>query len=170
MNIVLIGLMGTGKTAVGQALAERLSWAFYDTDRMIEKETGLTIAQIFAKRGEAPFRELETQTVRLLGILDRVIIATGGGVPLRDENMRELEKNGFVVWLKAEPETILDRLEDHVETRPLLADKDPLEAIQELLAAREEAYKRCRASVATDDLDPEEVAQKILALIGPQSN
>jgi len=163
MNIVLTGFMATGKSAVGKILAEKLGWTFYDTDGMIEKETGLTVTEIFAKRGEAPFRDLETQTLRLLGLLDRAVIATGGGVPLRAENMAELEKNGWVVCLAAQPETILERVGERVEERPLLTDGDPFLKIQKLLRDREKAYARCALRVQTDDLTPEQVAEKILA-------
>ncbi|HMX95344.1 MAG TPA: shikimate kinase, partial [Elusimicrobiota bacterium] len=92
MNIVLTGFMTTGKSSVGRLLAERLGYAFFDTDDMIEKQTGLSIAEIFSKGTEASFRELETRTVNLLAVLDHAVIATGGGVPLRAGNMDELEK------------------------------------------------------------------------------
>ena len=89
MNIVLTGFMATGKSAVGKLLAQRLGYAFFDTDEMIEKQTGHTIADLFAKGGEPPFRELEAQTVALVSLMDRAVIATGGGVPLRKSNMDE---------------------------------------------------------------------------------
>jgi shikimate kinase len=163
VNLVLTGFMATGKSAVGKILAEKLGWTFYDTDSMIEKETGLTVPEIFAKRGEAPFRDLETQTVRLLSLLDRAVIATGGGVPLREENMAELEKNGWVVCLAAQPETILERVGEKVEDRPLLSDGDPFLKVQKLLRDREKAYARCALRVETDALAPAQVAEKILA-------
>src|SRR5262245_19245459 len=106
MNLVLIGFMGTGKSEIGRRLAERLKRAFFDTDAMIEKQTGFRVTQLFEKGGEDSFRELETQTIRLVSTLDNAVIATGGGVPTRPENMRELEKNGFIICLAARPETI----------------------------------------------------------------
>jgi shikimate kinase len=166
MKIVLIGFMGTGKTTVGKILAERLGVPFFDTDEMIEDATGLTIAQIFEKAGEPDFRRLESETIRLVGAVDKAVIATGGGAPLRENNMRELERNGIVVLLTASPETILERVKAAIGARPLLKGKDPLVAVNELLREREEAYGRCRHVVATDGLLPAAVAERVLALTG----
>jgi shikimate kinase len=165
MNIVLIGFMATGKSAVGRILAERLGWPFYDTDAMIEEQTGLTIPEIFAKKGEGPFRDLETQAIRLLSVLDKIVIATGGGAALRPENMRELERTGSVFCLTARPDTILGRAGDRLNARPLLAGRDPRSAVEKMLRDRAGAYQRCRAAIPTDDLSPEQVADKILALV-----
>jgi shikimate kinase len=166
MNIILIGSMGTGKSVVGKIIAERLGWAFWDTDAMIEKETGFTVAQIFKSQGEAAFRQMEARAVQLVAILDKTVVATGGGVPLRAENMAELERNGTVVCLTARPETILERLDaGEVDARPLLKDKDPLLAVEEILRARKKAYARAKFSVATDDLTPDEVAEKVLKAV-----
>jgi shikimate kinase len=101
MNIVLIGFMATGKSAVGRRVAERLGWSFFDTDDMIERQTGHSIADLFANGGEDAFRELESKTVSLVAMMDKAVIATGGGVPLRSENMDELERTGRVVLLTA---------------------------------------------------------------------
>jgi shikimate kinase len=165
MNIVLIGFMGTGKSAVGRILSKKLGWSFFDTDEMIEKQTGLKIAQIFAKGGEADFREMETQTIRLVSLLDKAVIATGGGAPLREENMRELEKNSVVLHLSARPETILERLRNEIHSRPLLKGKVPARAVEDLLRVRQKAYGRCRHTVATDGLTPDQVADRILDLV-----
>jgi shikimate kinase len=161
MNIVLLGFMATGKSAVGKALAEKLGCIFYDTDALIEKETGATVAALFEKGGEAAFRELEAKTVSLVAMLDKAVIATGGGVPLRDDNMRELERNGVTVLLTARPATVLERLKGAADTRPLLKGREPLRAVEELLAARKKAYARCRHAVATDGLTPEQVAEVV---------
>lgn len=164
MNIILTGIMGTGKTTIGKLLAKKLGWPFYDTDTMIEKETGLTIPQIFAKRGEEPFRLMEMQAVQLLSVLDQIVVATGGGVPLRKENMDALEKNGWVVHLEAKPETILERLERTLASRPLLAGDDPLLALEKILNDRRKAYARRHVNVVTDEQTPEQVAYMILKL------
>ncbi|MBI4395845.1 MAG: shikimate kinase [Elusimicrobia bacterium] len=165
MNIVLIGFMGTGKSSVGRLLSKRLGRPFFDTDEMIEKETGLAIADIFAKAGEPAFRDMETKTIKLVSLLDNAVISTGGGVPLREENMRELERNGVVFCLNAKPENILERLKEEIETRPLLKTKDPFLAIQERLLARRKAYSRCRHAIETDGLTAEQVAETILNLM-----
>jgi shikimate kinase len=164
MNIILTGIMGTGKTTVGKLLAKKLGWAFYDTDSMIEKETGLTIPQIFAKRGEEPFRLMEMQTVQLLSVLDGIVVATGGGVPMRKENMDALEKNGWIVHLSARPETILERLDRTIATRPLLLEGDPLLSLEKILNERKKVYARNNVNVVTDEQTPEQVAYMILKL------
>ncbi|HRY29455.1 MAG TPA: shikimate kinase [Elusimicrobiota bacterium] len=165
MNIVLTGFMGSGKSAVGKILADRLKWTFYDTDVLIEKEAGVAISTIFAKKGEPAFRDMETRTVQLLGLLDKCVIATGGGIPLRPQNMDELERNGKVFFLRARPETLLERLRDGIDTRPLLKGKDPLLAVEELLRSRQKAYARCHHVIDTDGLSAEEVAEKIIGLM-----
>ena len=166
MNIVLMGFMGTGKSSVGKILAEKLGWSFFDTDEMIEKQTGFTVAQIFQKSGESAFREFEAQTVSLVSLMDRAVIATGGGVPLREENVDALERNGVTVCLEAKPETVLERLKESVDVRPLLEGKDPYLKIHELLSARRAAYARARHKVPTDDLSPQQVAEKVLSVTG----
>lgn len=165
MNIVLIGFMATGKSQVGQILAKRLGWAFYDTDAMIEQDTGFRVRQIFANKGEEAFRELEARTVSLVALLDKAVIATGGGVPLREDNMQELERNGVVVWLKASPETVLKRLGEHLDSRPLLKGPNPRQIAEDILNQRQKAYQRSRHQVDTDGLTPDQVAEKILELI-----
>lgn len=164
MNIVLTGFMGTGKTVVGQCLAKQLGWEFYDTDTIIEKEAGLAIREIFKLKGEGAFRNMETQTIRLLSALDNRVIATGGGVPLRTENMEALERNGVVFCLEASPEVILSRI-GAVFSRPLLNPKDPIGSIRKLLTERSRAYGRCRARINTDNLSVEQVVDKILEFI-----
>jgi shikimate kinase len=160
-----MGFMGTGKSAVGKILAGRLGWTFLDTDEMIEKQTGTTISQIFAKAGEPSFRDMETKTIRLVSVMDKTVIATGGGAPLRQENVRELEKKGLTVCLQARPETIMERLKDEVDKRPLLKGGDPFLKVQKILDDRREAYSRAKHSIPTDGLTPEQVAEKILSLL-----
>jgi shikimate kinase len=165
MNIVLFGFMGTGKSSVGKILAEKLGWAFFDTDAMIEKETGFTVPEIFSNKGEPAFRDLESKTIALVSLMDKAVISTGGGVPLREENVRELEKNGVTVCLTAKPENILKRLKLETDHRPLLKDGDPFLKIEALLSARRPAYAKARHQIPTDDLTPAQVAEKILLLV-----
>lgn len=164
MNIVLTGFMATGKSAVGKILSQRLRRPFFDTDDMIEKQTGVSIPQIFSGAGEAAFREMETQTIGLVALMPAAVIATGGGAPLRPANMAELEKNGRVFCLTAEPETILERLRSEPATRPLLQGEEPLRRIKELLNERAAAYARCAHRVPTDGKTPAQVAEDILTL------
>lgn len=166
MNIVLTGFMATGKSAVGRVLAKKLGYAFFDTDEMIEKETGLPITQIFSSAGESAFRDMESRIVALVAMLDRVVIATGGGVPLRPDNMNELEKNGKIVFLTARPETVVSRLRAEGVTRPLLAGDDVKVRVSELLEQRKAAYARCHHRVETDGLSPENVADRVREVLG----
>jgi shikimate kinase len=142
---------------------------FLDTDELIEKETGFTIPQLFEKGGEPAFRKLESRTVQLVALMDRAVIATGGGVPLLKENMDALERTGVIVCLDARPETILERLKDGPESRPLLAGKDgrdPYLKVHELLSGRRAAYGRAKHTVPTDGLTTEQVAEKVLSAAG----
>jgi shikimate kinase len=161
MNIVLTGFMGTGKSAVGKLLAKQLGWQFFDTDEVIEKDTKLKISDIFKNKGEPFFREVETKAIKLVSLLDKSVIACGGGVVLKPENMDELEKNGIVVCLCAGPEKILERTCKNTD-RPLLKTPDPLSKIKGLLKERETCYKRCHISIDTNNLSIEQVAEKIL--------
>jgi len=165
MNIVLTGFMATGKSSVGKILAGRLGWAFYDTDDMIEEQTGHSIADLFSKGGEEPFRELEAHTVSLVALMDKAVIATGGGAPLRASNMDELEKNGVVFCLTAKPGTVWERLRDDPATRPLLRGDESRRRIEELLETRRSVYARCRSAIATDGLSPEKVVERVLEAV-----
>jgi len=167
MNIALTGFMGTGKSAVGKLVAAKLGWQFFDIDEIIEQETGFKIPEIFAKKGEPYFRELETKTVRLLSLLDKSVISCGGGIVLRMENMDELEKTCIIVCLKASPEKILERTKG--SDRPLLSVKDPLSKIQEMLKLREPFYKRCKFSIDTSNITKEEVTENIINYL-PNAN
>ena len=162
MNIVLTGFMGTGKSFVGKTLARKLGWDFYDTDEMIEKDVGMSIADIFARKGEPHFRDLETKAIRLLAVLDKAVIACGGGAVLRRENMEELKKKGVIVCLTASPEKIYERTKT-VRSRPLLDVSDPVAKIKELLDFRKEYYNCCHLIVDTTDLTVAQITEKILA-------
>ena len=122
-NVVLIGFMGTGKTAVGRALAARLGLAFVDTDAVVEERDGRPVARIFAEDGEERFRRLESEAVASAGDRDGTVIATGGGVVLRPENMARLRRHGMVVALRAAPEAIVARVGDGC--RPAAARRSP---------------------------------------------
>jgi shikimate kinase len=166
MNISLFGFMGTGKTSVGKILAARLGWTFLDTDAMIEAEAGTTIATIFAGPGEQAFRDMETRTIRLVALMPKVVISTGGGAVLREDNVRELAAHGVAVCLRARPETLMERLKDEVAKRPLLQGADPFLKVKTILSDRRAAYARVPHAVDTDDLSPEAVADRIMALPG----
>jgi len=164
MNIVLTGMMGTGKTAVGKKLAQKLNMKYISTDEIIEKDVGMPIPKIFEKKGEPHFRDVETKAVKCVAMLDNFVIDTGGGVVQRSENMEELERNGFIICLTASPETILRRT-SKTNYRPLLNVENPKKEIKELFKKREKFYKRCSRMIDTSHKGIEEVVDEIIKFI-----
>ena len=161
-NIVLCGFMGCGKSTVGRLLAELTGYTFADSDEVIEHTEGRTIKQIFAENGEEYFRKKETETLRKLQSENVPrIISVGGGTPLREENRGLLKELGTVVYLKASPETIYQRLKGDT-TRPLLQGDDPMGKITALMSEREELYLAAADEViCVDNKDAAEVVEEI---------
>ncbi|HHY09628.1 MAG TPA: hypothetical protein GX528_03585 [Firmicutes bacterium] len=166
-NIILTGFMGTGKTAVGARLAFELGRDFYDTDGLLEKRLGTTIAGYFQEKGEPAFRQREKELLREIAKKEKVVISLGGGAVLDGENVTALRANGRFILLKAAPETILARLKSS-DLRPLLGQEMTAEKINELQNKRRDIYLNCAdVVVETDNLTIEEAAvEAILALYG----
>lgn len=166
MILTLIGYRATGKTTLAKVLAERLGWDWIDADVEIERRAGKTIARIFAEDGEPAFRDLEAQVIADLCRRDRLVLAAGGGAPLRPESRRAMRAAGKVVWLTARPETILARMTADATTtarRPNLTLKTPLDEIVELLKSREPVYRESADwKVDTEGKTPEVLAEEIL--------
>jgi shikimate kinase len=164
-NIVLIGFMGCGKTTVGRELHQLLGYPVIDTDQAIEERAGKPITAIFAEDGEAAFRDMETGLLKELNeaaATPRRIISTGGGIIGRAENRELLRNLGFVVWLHASPEVILDRTGRNRD-RPLLQTDDPAARIAALLEERKPLYQEtAHLNVDTAGLDCRELASGIL--------
>ena len=139
MNVVLFGFMGTGKSAVGRALAHRLNWTFVDMDTVIEEREGRTIADLFARDGEPHFRALEKALAAELARGDHQVISTGGGVVLDPENVLRFRETGLCVCLEADEATILKRVESKTH-RPLLEQGDKADRIRALLHERKPLY------------------------------
>lgn len=139
-NLVLIGLMGAGKTTLGRHLAERLGRPFYDSDVVICERTGVSIPTIFELEGEEGFRNRESAVIRDLCGLDNIVLATGGGAPLRPENRACLRENGLVVYLHVLPEILFERTR-YDKNRPLLQVADPMAKFKELYAVRDQIYR-----------------------------
>ena len=156
-NIILVGFMGTGKSAVGRLLARRLGLDFVDMDAVIEQRQGRRISAIFAGEGEPFFRQLERDLVRELAARSGLVIAPGGGIVLNPDNVADFARTGTVVCLKASPETILERVGGD-PNRPLLQGGDKLQKIRDLLARRQALYDAIPHFVETDGLSPERVA------------
>jgi shikimate kinase len=167
-RIILTGFMGAGKTTVGALLAERLGWDFVDSDLLVEARTGVTVAEIFEKRGEAAFREVEAAAIRDAASGDRLVAALGGGA-LEIASTRDLVAglpDALVIFLDAPLETLLARCAGHAgdPVRPVLADRARLAARWN---ARLPWYRRAHLTVDTAELSPEAVAGYILQRLEP---
>ena len=166
-KIVLVGYRATGKSTLAARLAERWGFDWFDTDDVVEARAGKRIADIFAQDGEPAFRDLEAAVVAELANDPRpMVLATGGGVPLREENRRILRERGVVVWLTATVETIARRMSGDKSTaarRPALTDaKSPVAEIAKVLAARESIYRESATlSVAVDGKTVDELVEEI---------
>jgi shikimate kinase len=163
-NIVLIGFMGTGKTSVGKMIAQRLKRPLIDVDKHIETVEKRKIADIFAQEGEAYFRSIETKAIAEFSTLRGVVITTGGGSVLNPKNLEALRRGGWLVALRASPETIYERVKDSPH-RPLLLIPDRLSEIRRLLEVRSPVYQKADFSFCTDDKTPSETTAEILAAI-----
>ena len=162
-NIVLIGLMGAGKTAVGRLVAERLGRPFVDTDDVVAAEAGRTVAEIFAVEGERGFRAREAEAVRHVAALRGQVVAVGGGAVLDPDNVTHLRATGDLVLLDAPAETLAERIDDP-SSRPLLHGADPVDRLAELRRSRDAAYAAAGThTVFTEGLDIDEVAAAVLA-------
>ena len=164
-NIVITGFMGTGKTAVGRAVAQLLRREFVDTDEWIETVAGKSISQIFTRDGQQAFRKMEREACHELSARDGLVIATGGGTLIDHENRSLLMKSGTTICLMASAEQIVRRLgHAHVSKRPLLDASDLQGAIETLLQARNEIYRSFHWRIDTTELSIDEVAQRVIAI------
>ncbi len=160
-NIVLTGFMGTGKTAVGKELSRLLNMKLVDIDTEIGKNERTTINDMFKNFGEKHFREIETEMIKKFSRQNNIIISTGGGAVLREENMAALRENGIIFCLSACPETILKRTSASDE-RPLLKVEDPLARIGELLKLRMPFYEKADIMIDTEGKTPLQIAEEII--------
>ena len=160
-NLVLCGFMGCGKSTVGRLLAARCGMTFVDTDSYLEEQLGQSISSLFATEGEAVFRAHETAVCRTLGARDGLVLATGGGAVLRDENVEALRKNGVIVWLQVGVDCVLERLRDDC-TRPLLQRPDKEDAVRTLLHDRAPLYARAADITVDAEADPQVVVDRLL--------
>ena len=162
-SIVLIGMMGVGKTCVGRCLQRRTKLALVDTDDVVASKFGISIPEIFSKYGEQGFREAETQALRELAPVRPTIIVTGGGIVLCETNVDFLKRLGVIVWLDGNEETLFERA-SRARTRPLLKGENPRETFTQLLQLRLPLYaKVAHVRVDTSVLTDEEVTVAILS-------
>ena len=168
-RIVLIGMMGSGKTTVGRVLSERLGWRYVDTDAQIVAETGHTITELFESRGEAGFRLEESRVIaEVMGGTEPLIISVGGGAVLAEANRDAMRSGAVVVWLRACPETVLSRIGTGAG-RPMLQG-DVATTVYRIEAERRALYgETAHIVVDVDDLDPQTVAGRLLAHVEHES-
>jgi shikimate kinase len=160
-NMILVGFMGTGKSAVGKLLAKKLNMDFVESDEMIEIREKMPIKDIFEKKGEPYFRLVEKEVVKEASSRKNIVISAGGGAIVDGDNLKNLKNSGIIICLKASPETILKRTKD-LKTRPLLNVQNPKKQIEELLKKREPYYNKADFSIDTDNITAEQVVENIL--------
>lgn len=164
INVFLVGMMGSGKTTVGQLLAPQLGYRFFDTDVLIEQIAGKTINEIFVDGGEETFRQLEAQVLSELSAYTKLTIATGGGIVLRQLNWSYLQ-HGLIVWLDAPVEVLMTRLQNDT-TRPLLQNPNLLQTLQTLLNQRRSLYAQADLHIPIDASDTAEaIASRVMEAI-----
>ena len=162
-RILLVGFMGSGKSAVGRRLAALMDWRFLDMDAEVEAEADRPVPEIFRDEGEARFRELEAEVARGLLRRDRVVIASGGGWPCAPGRMEKLPEGTLAVWLRVSPEEAVRRVRSGVTPRPLLEVDEPLRRARELLDARKPFYGKAHWKVQTEGRSSDAVAGELQA-------
>ena len=161
-NVILVGFMGTGKSAVGRLLSRRLKRPFVDLDERIAREAKRPIPEIFASEGETGFRKRESEAVEWASGLKNHVVATGGGVMLDEANVARLKKSGLLICLSARPDIIIQRTLSALPSRPLLNGPDPKAKVEELLELRSPFYALADRAVDTSDRSIEQVAEQVL--------
>mgnify|MGYP000609648586 FL=1 len=161
-NIYLVGLMGAGKTTIGRQLARTLKIPFYDSDKAIEERTGVDIPTIFEFEGEEGFRNREQKMLQQLTEIKGIVMATGGGAVLREENRKLLSENGFVIYLHCDVDKLLERTRRDSQ-RPLLNTQDPKERLETLFEQRKPLYTSIADfTIDTGILQSKDVVTQIL--------
>lgn len=164
--IVLVGMMGSGKSAVGRRLATRLGLPFVDADTEIETAAGMSIPEIFAQRGETEFRDGERRVIgRILTTRAPLVLATGGGAYMNAETRERIAKLGISVWLKAEPEVLMRRVRKR-SNRPLLQTADPHATLRRMLTEREPVYALADLTLISRDDPLDVVVEDVVAALG----
>jgi shikimate kinase len=167
-NIYLIGLSGSGKSTVGPLLAERLRWVFFDTDDLIEATTGMAVTDIFSAFGEPAFRQHETAMIEHVATMFRDVVASlGGGAVVSGKNRTLMHETGTMVYLKASPAVLAERLAEGSARRPLLhgAEGDLVRTLQRLLDRRSPLYEEAHLTINSDGLSAEEITDRIVAAL-----
>ena len=164
-NIVLIGLMGSGKSAIGRTIAKKLERRFIDTDRFLERKIGKTIAEVFNQDGETTFRTLEKEIIKKVSQYIGIVIATGGGVIKDPENFKHLKQSGWIIALYASPDTLYKRIAGK-RIRPLLLNQeDPIKKLEEISNERKIMYAQADFQIDTENKEINDIADEIIRLL-----
>jgi shikimate kinase len=164
-SIVLIGMMGVGKSSIGRRLGARLGIPFNDADAEIEKAAGMSIADIFARHGEAAFRSGESRVIARLLDGGPQVLATGGGAVMNPETRALIKKKGVSVWLSAELDLLMRRISKRRAERPMLHTADPAATLRELLAEREPIYAQADLTVQSREVPHDAVVAEIVGAL-----
>ena len=163
-NLVLVGLMGSGKSAASKKLGQLLGKKVVSTDGLIEEKEGRSITEIFKASGEDHFRKLERQVVEEIAGLEGVIIDCGGGIVLNQVNIDLLRKNGYLIYLSAGPDFLYEKIK-HQTNRPLLQVKDPKAKIREILDERRSRYEQADLTIVSEGKSIDQICNEIAGLI-----
>ncbi|WHO73976.1 shikimate kinase [Rhizobium sp. BT03] len=167
-NLILVGLMGAGKSAVGRIVASQLGIPFIDSDHEIERVSRMTIPELFAAYGEEEFRALETRVMKRLVRSGPRVVSTGGGAFINERTRRHIKKGGVSVWLKADLDVLWERVNKR-DNRPLLKTENPRQTLEGLMNARYPIYAQADLTVLSRDVRKEIMADEVLqALIEAQ--
>lgn len=163
-NLVLVGLMGAGKSSIGRLVANQLGIPFVDTDIEIERVSRMTITELFEAYGEAEFRALETRVIKRLLKGGPRVVSTGGGAFINDRTRRHVKRSGLSVWLKADLDVLWDRVSKR-DTRPLLKTENPKQTLENLMNARYPIYAEADFTVLSRDVGKDVMVKEVLAAI-----
>jgi shikimate kinase len=164
-SIVLVGMMGVGKSSIGRRLAARLGVPFVDADAEIEKAAGMSIADIFARHGEVDFRSGEARVIARLLDGGPQVLATGGGAVMNADTRAAIKAKGVSIWLSAEFEVLMRRINKRKNDRPLLQTADPAATLRELLVAREPVYAQADLTVQSREVPHDAVVAEIMTVL-----
>ncbi|MBB4185909.1 shikimate kinase [Sinorhizobium terangae] len=163
-NLVFIGLMGAGKSAIGRLTAQALGIPFIDSDHEIERVSRMTISELFAAYGEEEFRALEARVLKRLLRSGPRVVSTGGGAYINERSRRQIKKGGMTIWLNAELDVLWERVNKR-DTRPLLKTENPKQTLENLMRARYPIYAEADLTVQSRDVKKEMIVEEVLIAI-----
>jgi shikimate kinase len=163
-NLVLIGLMGAGKSAIGRLTAQALGIPFIDSDHEIERVSRMSISDLFAAYGEEEFRALETRVIKRLLKSGPRVVSTGGGAYINERTRKHVKRGGLTVWLKADLDVLWERVNKR-DTRPLLKTENPKQTLENLMNARYPVYAEADLTVISRDVKKETMVEEVLAAV-----